>query len=375
MARRAAWGSVEEMVRGKKYRLRYWASTPKGYRRVSEIVYGTRADVEDVRAQRRLDHGREKATPTVRNAYLRWWLPNFQRRVSDGEASAMSLTVFESSWRKWCEPTWGAVEVSAIRPIDVQAWLSSMPISTAKKARTLMANVVDYAVRYELVQTNVFRAKYDMPSRSTSETMDRGIWSTSDVLRLCSAARGEWYEGALLVQAFGGTRVGESLGVITSDVRGIECEGVVVALVGIHRQVNNRGGVDERLKNAQSDRVVPIPGPPAERILEIAANANCEWLTGDGLGGHTTQYTYNVAIAKCIESAEVDRHPVRSLRNAWETRMRWEWGLPPYIVEPIMGHAGAGVTGQYYDRPTPEAMARVVADAYKMHPYEDGWDI
>ncbi|MCI6843293.1 MAG: hypothetical protein MR874_00825 [Coriobacteriaceae bacterium] len=93
MARRAAWGSVEEMVRGKKYRLRYWASTPEGYRRVSEIVYGTRADAEDVRAQRRLDHGRERATPTVSAAYERWWLPNFERRVAEGEAASACVSV------------------------------------------------------------------------------------------------------------------------------------------------------------------------------------------------------------------------------------------------------------------------------------------
>lgn len=373
MARRAAWGSVEEMVRGRKYRLRYWASTPEGYRRVSEIVYGTRADAEDVRAQRQLDHGRERATPTVRAAYERWWLPSFERRVAEGEASANSLAVFQSSWRKWCEPMWGAMEVSAIHPMDVQAWLLSMPISAAKKARSLMANVLDYCVRYELVPTNPFRAKYDMPSRSTSETMDRGIWTTAEVLRLCEVARGEWYEGALLVQAFGGTRVGEALGVMTADVRGIECDGVPVALVGIHRQITNKGVVTSLLKTSQSDRVIPIPGPPAERILAIASSCS-EWLTGDGLGGHAAQWAYSGAVQRCAESAGVQRHPIRSLRNAWETRMRWEWGLPPYVVEPVMGHAGKDVTGQFYDRPSDEATAAVFARAYKMHPYGSTWD-
>lgn len=375
MARRAAWGSVEEMVRGKKYRLRYWASTPEGYRRVSEMVYGTRADAEDVRAQRQLDHGRERATPTVRAAYERWWLPSFERRVAEGEASANSLAVFQSSWRKWCEPTWGAVEVSAIRPMDVQAWLLSMPISVARRARIVMSSTLDYCVRYELVPTNPFRAKYDMPSASTSETHDRGIWTTAEVVRLCAAARGEWFEGALLVQAFGGTRVGEALGVMAVDVRGIDCDGVPVALVGIHRQVSNNGTVATLLKTRQSDRVVPIPGPPGERIVEIAAGRDDAWLTGNGIGGHTTQDTYGRAVTKCARSVGLAPHQPRSLRNAWETRMRWEWGLPPYVVEPMMGHAGKDVTAQFYDRPSPEAMARVVAEAYKLHPYDYTWDI
>jgi integrase len=374
MARRAAWGSVEEMVRGKKYRLRYWASTPEGYRRVSEIVYGTRTDAEDVRAQRRLDHGRERATPTARAAYERWWLPNFERRVAEGEASANSLTSFKSCWNKWCEPTWGAVEVSAIHPVDVQAWLLTMPISMARRARTIMTGVLDYCVRYELVPTNPFRAKYDMPSRSTSETMDRGIWTTAEVLRLCEAARGEWYEGALLVQAFGGTRVGEALGVMVEDVRGIDCDGVPVALVGIHRQVGNRGGVTGTLKTQQSNRVVPIPGPPGGRLVELADRCDAGWLTSNGLGSHVSQVVFRNAVLACAGKAGVERHQPRSLRNAWETRMRWEWGLPPYVVEPMMGHAGKDVTAQFYDRPSPEAMAQVVAGAYKLHPYDSTWD-
>ncbi|MDY5271814.1 hypothetical protein [Tractidigestivibacter sp.] len=374
MARRAAWGSVEEMVRGKKYRLRYWASTPDGYRRVSEIVYGTRADAEDVRAQRRLDHGHERATPTVSAAYEKWWLPNFERRVAEGEASVNSLNSFQSTWRKWCEPTWGVVEVTAIHPMDVQAWLLTMPISVARRARIVMSNTLDYCVRYELVPTNPFRAKYDMPSRSTSETQDRGIWTTAEVLRLCNAARGEWYEGALLVQAFGGARVGESLGVMAADVRGIECDGVPVALVDVRRQVQGHGGVTELLKTQQSHRVVPIPGPPGEMIIEIASQHGGGWLTDNGLGGHVSQVVYRNAVLRCADKAGVERRQPRSLRNAWETRMRWEWGLPPYVVEPMMGHAGRDVTGQYYDRPRPEAMAQVVADAYKLHPYGSTWD-
>lgn len=371
--RRAAWGSVEEMVRGKKYRLRYWASTPEGYRRVSEIVYGTRADAEDVRAQRRLDHGRERPTPTVRDAYERWWLPSFERRVSEGDASKNSLRVFRSTWNRWCDPTWGAVEVSCVRPMDVQDWLLTMPLSVSRRARSLMTGVMDYCVRYELVPTNPFRAKYDMPSASTSETKDRGLWTTDEIVRLCDAARGEWFEGALLVQAFGGTRVGETLGVMAADVSPCETGCGTVALVGIHRQVSNHGEVTQKLKNSQSDRVVPIPGAPGERILSIASQRD-GWLTSDGLGDHASQRAYGRAVARCAGRVGLDQHPVRSLRNAWETRMRWEWGLPPYVVEPMMGHAGRDVTGQYYDRPSPETMAQVVAEAHKLHPYESTWD-
>jgi hypothetical protein len=57
MARRMReeWGSVTEIDRGKRYRLRYWAETPDGYKRVSETVRGTRRDAYNLLAKRRLE--------------------------------------------------------------------------------------------------------------------------------------------------------------------------------------------------------------------------------------------------------------------------------------------------------------------------------
>jgi hypothetical protein len=63
-------------------------------------------------------------------------------------------------------------------------------------------------------------------------------------------------------------------------------------------------------------------------------------------------------------------HPFRNLRNSWQTWMRWEVGLPPYYIEPLMGHKVRGVTGQHYDRPTPEVLAAAVARAYDDGPWD-----
>jgi hypothetical protein len=48
--------------------------------------------------------------------------------------------------------------------------------------------------------------------------------------------------------------------------------------------------------------------------------------------------------------------------------------MPPYYVEALMGHAGKGVTGTYYDRPSIEMMARAVADAWKNYLDNGGSD-
>ena len=44
---RSDWGCVQEIDRGRRYRLRWWAETPEGYRRCSEVVRGTRREAHD----------------------------------------------------------------------------------------------------------------------------------------------------------------------------------------------------------------------------------------------------------------------------------------------------------------------------------------
>lgn len=68
------------------------------------------------------------------------------------------------------------------------------------------------------------------------------------------------------------------------------------------------------------------------------------------------------------------RHPYRNLRNSYETSMRWEMKLPPWIVEPMLGHKGTDTTGMFYDRPTHEMYAQSVAEAYAAKRYDKGWD-
>ena len=71
---------------------------------------------------------------------------------------------------------------------------------------------------------------------------------------------------------------------------------------------------------------------------------------------------------------EGQRHIFQNLRNSWQTNCRWTLGMPPWLVEPLMGHVGAGVTGQHYDRPQVLMFAETVARAYAEHPYDKGWD-
>lgn len=343
------------------WRLRFWSSGPDGYKRRSCTVRGTRLDAEKRRAELMLEHCEDAPCPTVADAWERWALPEMERRVESGDLASRSLDQYMSAWRRHVEPRWGMVACDAVRPLHVQQWIDGLGRSQATMASVVLSRVLDYAVRYEVAPRNPMREKYVMPSKSTVERRDGGTWTLPELLSLSDSLRGEWYEPAFLLSAFGGLRVGESLGVMASDVELRKVDGVPVALVSVERQVTTTWRVSDRLKTPQSRRTAVLVGPPALRLAELSKLPDGWFLSHDGMGGFQPQAR--------LASSWSGAHPFRNLRNSWETWCRWTLRVPPWAIETAMGHKLPGVTGQHYDRPVPDMLADVFAEAYRARPF------
>ena len=371
--RRASWGSLNYDPKTRTARIRYWAEGSDGYRRRSKTIRNvTRKEAEAARAALMLEHGEDAPCPTVRQVWERWARPDYERRLEEGDLSKRSLKAFDSAWRAHVEPRWADVPVDRVRPLDVQQWLlEGKTVSQARAATSLLKAIIEWAVRYEFVQSNVMRNKYTMPSKSTVTRRDSGVWSLSQLEDVWKCVHGQFIEPAFIMAAFGGCRVGESLGPMASDVRKLDGYSAPIAAVDIKRQMENRGGITETLKTDRSNRTTIIVGRAAKRLLELADGTECMWLTNDGVGHFVKQGQ----LAKAWERLVPDdmRHPFKNLRNSWQTNMRWEMGLPPWIIEPMMGHIGDGVTGKYYDRPQEKMFAEQVARAYAKNPYDASW--
>lgn len=367
--RRASWASITEVERNRRYRIRYWAQTADGYRRVSETVRGTLMDAERRRAELMLDHSEDAPKPTVGECWRKWYYPEMEQRVADGSMSVRTSDSYRSAWRRHVEPRWGDVPVDQVRPLAVQQWISTLGASAARMAVQVMRLVMEYAVRFEHIDANPMAVKYVMPSTSTIERRDDGVWRLDELGALWRHVRGEWYEPAFLLMAFGGCRVGESLGVRVEDVS--ESHGC--AVVEVRRQVMQDGSVTERLKNRWSRRAVIVPGKAGRRLLDLAASAD-EWLTSDGIGGAGSRWVLARSWDE-LRGVIEPWHPIKNLRNSWQTNMRWSLGLPPWILEPLMGHVGEGVTGRHYDKPNSEQFVEVVARAYSECPFDLDWDV
>ena len=367
---RDSWGSLQYDAKRRKARIRYWAEGPDGYKRRSKTIRDvSRKEAEAVRAQLMLEHGEDAPCPTVRQAWERWALPDMERRVEDGDLSAATLAQYRRWWARHVEPTWGDVPCDQVRPLGVQQWISGLGLSQAKNAMPMLTKVMDYATRYEYVPSNPMREKYLMPSKSTVAQRDKGTWKLAELEGVWRKVSGTWMEPAFIVAAFGGARVGESLGPLAGEVELRDVGGVPVAIVPIMRQVPHSGAPTDSLKTDQSRRSVAIAGRAASALSSIAAPMPRDWfLTNDGMGGYVNQDRYYENWKKLGME-----HPFRNLRNSWQTWMRWEMKVPPYYIEPMMGHVIKDTTGRYYDRPMADVFAEVVADAYRVNPYDADW--
>lgn len=359
--RRAAWGSITQ-VDADRWRIRYWASTPSGYRRKSCTVRGSRLDAERRRSELMLEHSEDAPCPTVGEAWERWALPDMETRLADGDLAQNSYDQYVSAWRRHVAPRWADVPCDAVRPLDVQQWISQMGRSPAISATQVLSKVMDYAVRYEFRDHNPMREKYLMPSASTIKRQDPGIWDVAQLMDEWEACRGAWFEPAFILAAFGGMRVGESLAPLAGDVAAMEMGGVDVCAIPVTNQMPNRGKVPvSRLKTGQSERVAVVAGPAARRLAELAASTPADWpLTHDGIGAFQSQTRLN--------RAWHGAHPFGNLRSSYETWMRYDLRAPRWLIKRLMGHKGDDVGDVYYDRPGSLRLAEIVADLYRERP-------
>ena len=372
---RSSFGSVTKMDRD-TWRLRWWADTPEGRRRVSETVHGARRQAEDRLAEIRCEVGSEQGgSVTVGQAWERWFAPDCAQRLEEGSLAPNTWRNAEAMWRKNIAPRWAKVPCTQVRPLDVQEWLLTMTWANARLAKIVFGQVMGMAAMFEACDTNPLVLKYRLPKKTGGQA---DVFTLDELRDAWAAVHGSPVEAPFLLAAFGSARVGESLGVMASEVELREFGGVPVAVAPIVRQVDRDNAVTERLKNEQSRRHVVLPGRVGLRLAELASTAAADglvWLADDGTGAPLKQRRVGEAWTAALEASGLKVAPFKNLRNSWATFTHWQLGIDPLMVDKMMGHATGTVLAKHYDRPDVDMFVEAVARAYVEHPYADGWDI
>ena len=362
-SRRRAWGSIDSVIPNKKYVLRWMENTPEGRRRRCETFYGTYREADLRLAQIRVERAADKPVPTIGEAYKTWYLPELERRVSDGEASKNTLSQYAHIWKKVIEPRWSRVPVDSTRALDIQEWLLTLSRGNANQAIRILRKIMDVCVRYELAESNKFREVFDMPKKQSRER-SRDVYTLREAADVFRALHGKATEAAFILSCFGSCRTGESLGVKVAELERRETDGLVFALAPITRQMERTGDFPTgTLKTKSSKRTIIVPPPYSLRLMEIADERRAEgieWTThrGDGLPMTTRQlrHEWNTENEKSI--------PFANCRNSWRTFAEFEWNVDAATLELLMGHKLPGVSGSHYLRPTIDQLYETFSSQY-----------
>lgn len=367
--RRRSWGSIDSMTKT-KHVLRYMANTPEGRKRVSRTFNGTYREACFELSRLEVEHSDDRPVPTVGEAYRMWYVPWLDRRVADGRTKDNTRRAYTICWDNVVAPEWADVPVDSIQPERAQRWLLTLSVGNANHAIVVLRKVLDFALQYELVESNKFRLPYEMPTRKATVRRS-GTYDLKRAESVLERLRGSIAEPAYILAAFGGARPGESLGVRSTEVSLVESHGIKLVIVPIVRRMEKTGDLpmpDGDLKNPQSVRTAVIPEPYGIRLHGIALQRiadGSEWLSdrGDGL-------PLNINGLKRAWEAEAgeDAVPFANLRNSWRTFAQYEWGVDFDTLEFLMGHVIPGVTGKHYLRPTVDNLVEAVAKAMVQSP-------
>ena len=386
---RASWGSNSPAAR-KGYRtLRYWADKHdgRGYRRCCKTIKGSKRDGDAELARLRIMHDGDKPTPTLRQAYELWFIPECESKLAEYERAGKpgkkgttlkpaSFCQIESAWRVHVEPRWGDTIVTDIIYTDVQEWLDTKTEQVAQRCISLLKSVLRLCMFNGVIKSNVAEFSYRMPTKAAK--YDDGTWSF-DVLAntMWRDMYGRLGEAAFIMYAFDGCRSGEGLAPRLDEVQRAERDGMEFAIVPIMRQVSDSGKVslDSDLKNVWSPRVTVLPPPFSTRILELT-NEGMErgeiWLSDNGACEPLSQHIIRREFYAMQDRCGIDRKQMRALRRSWRSWVS-TLGISSEIIEKMFGHVGKGTTGRHYLKLNSDMLVDEFSRVLKQNPINVDW--
>lgn len=349
-ARRRSFGSVTEMVRGKKYVIRWVQNTPEGRKRKSKTIHGTYREACRELALREVEHGDEQRMPTWGEVYELWYRPWLDRRLESGRISEATHAAYTRAWETRISALMASKAVDGLSPLELQRWLLTITKSRAKVSMPVIAKMSQMAASYTGCNALFGNGqRYEMPT-AVKERSKR-VLTLSEAMDMLGRLEGSPVEARFILACFGGLRTGEALAVRSDDVEAVGR----FAAVDVSKQMPGHGCEPvQHLKNEQSVRVAVVPPPFSKRLLELSAESESGWLSdrGDGLPEDKGRslWTWRHELKRIGE----EPFPFANLRNSWRTIAQAEKRVPWELAEVLMGHKLPGVSGSHYIRQSRE---------------------
>lgn len=274
---------------------------------------------------------------------------------------------------KWILPRWRSYRLTDVKPVHVEEWLKSLPLSKGTKAkiRNIMSALYSHAQRWEWASTNPIRHVRQSAKRSRIPT----ILSPQQLKELLDKLV-DLPRTAVLLGASTGLRVGELLGLKWEDVDFENLELRVIRDV-VKQRI-------ERCKTEASRKPVAIGAAVAEILwtwrLRCAYNQPEDWVFASPVTKGKRPYwpssTYRVYLKPVLENDLKIKEPVgwHTLRHSLGTLMKAN-GEDIKTIQETLRDANFKVTMDVYTQGNTEirriAHSRVVRQIMGMEGEDD----
>lgn len=276
--------------------------------------------------------------------------------------SYSTQVTYQGYLSKWILPRWRSYRLTDVKPVHVEQWLKTLPLSKGSKAkiRNIMSALYSHGQRWEWVTTNPIRHVRQSAKRSRVPTI-----LSAEQIKLLLEKLVDLPKTAVLLGASTGLRVGEILGLKWEDVD-FETLELRVTRDVVKQRI-------ERCKTEASRKPVPIGAAVAEILWAwktlCAYNQPQDWVFASpakkGKQPYWPSSIYRVYLKPVLEDDLKITEPVgwHTLRHSLGTLMTAN-GEDVKTVQETLRHANFKVTMDVYTQGVTEvkrnAHSRVV---------------
>ncbi|HXT16630.1 MAG TPA: site-specific integrase [Gemmatimonadaceae bacterium] len=357
-------GSVEPWGPGRwRVRLSFGAEG-KQRRRLSKIIYGSKADAErylNAAVRRREQNDAVVLSRQALGAWVDEWLTTWCNRMAP-----RTRADYEGIFRRYLTPELRARKLSELTAADVQHYVNDLVAAglgprTVAMAHGAIRACLTKAVKLGKVPRNVARDA-ELPRKKHTE---RVVFGPDEARRFCDAVLGDKWEAFFILMVYSGLRPSEALGLLWSDLDG--------SVLRVRRSLVRVPGQEaflEDTKTPRGRRVIPL-APEAMDALQRHRRTQVEWRLR--LGG---AYRDRGLIFANEEGGFADLHNITGrhfkpilkaaglrdlrlydLRHTHATLLMAS-GEHPKVVQERLGHASITLTLDIYSHVVPGMQER-----------------
>lgn len=352
--KRSTWGSKRK--RGKDYwELRYRVDG----KHKSEGFHGTEKEADRRLAELRIKYEGASKAITLSEFYYHFYQPEMEARLASS-----TIPGYVRNWDNEIEPEFGDKQLTDILPAHIQQWLTPMTRGKAKHAKAVLSAILSRAFALGLIDDNPAQRRFTMPTTEAPGQRSKETMNLAELCQVFAAARGESWEAAFILSAFGGASREEALSPRVDEIKEVAGYAIVPIVRGVQR-LQRKVCVLEWTKNDHRKRDLIIPPPYSTRLIELAHEASSRgeaWITDDGSGMPVCPNLIAERFKKWFIGKPYKWVPFGNLRHSYGTVME-TLGVDGIMVSKLMGHAQPSTYYKHYFRPSTADKLKAIDDA------------